>query len=197
MPVNELLYLYQASVSIMKQLTLLIILTLCSFNLLFAQAFLSSSPVDEGSYDVSNSISGTWKVEKYRDAGQAYSIMADPNKKGQVNIIHGLGTMTPAILSKINNHIYLSLYEVGGPEQQTGFYIFHLEMLSPTQVRLTPLKYELNIPEGQSLAQYLQQPGLKLQDILQPHAIRLTNKHFTIKRPLDTNGRKINIVRKK
>ncbi len=180
----------------MKRLILLLILFFAATSWSFAQAYLSSSPVDDGSYDVSNSISGTWKVEKYRDAGQAYSIMADPNKKGQVNIVHGLGTMTPAILSKINNNIFLSLYEVGGPEQQTGFYIFHLEMISPTQVRLTPLRYVLNIPDGQSLAQFLQQPDLKLKDILQPHAIRLTNKHFMAKRPLDTNGRKINIVRK-
>lgn len=181
----------------MKQLTLLFVAVCCTINFSFAQAYLSATPVDKGSYEISNSISGTWKVEKYRDAGQAYSIMADPNQKGQVNIVHGLGTMTPAILSKINNNIFLSLHEVGGPEQPEGFFIFHLDIINETQIRLTPFKYDLAIPEHQSLAQFLQQPDLNLQEILQPHAIRLTNKHFMLKRPLDKEGRKMNIVRKK
>ncbi|MCB0697203.1 MAG: hypothetical protein KDC07_07550 [Chitinophagaceae bacterium] len=180
----------------MKKLFFLLTLLANAFSL-YAQSYLSPTPVDEGSYELTSSISGTWKIEKYHNAGQAYTIMADPNKKGQLHIVHGFGTMTPAIVSKVNNNLFLSLYEVGGPEQPEGFYIFLLEMLSETNVRLVPLRYDLQIPEGQTLAQYLSQPGLDLQSILQPHAINLANKYFTVKRPLDTTGRKINIVSKK
>lgn len=159
-----------------------------------AQAYFSTTPVDNGSYTIPEYFSGTWKEEKYNDAGRTFTIVLNPNKTGHLSITNGMGGITPAIISKTNDNLFLNIYDIGGPEQPTGFYIFKLEITDQAHVKLIPIKYDLQL-NGNTLQEAL--VGKKESEyLLSEHTIWLTNNYATLKKPLETKGRKINVRKK-
>lgn len=179
----------------MRKCIIIFIIAVCLPVLSWAQGYFSATPVDNGSYDVPKELAGTWMVEKYKASGQVYSVFIDHNKTGQVSIRKGLGEITPAIISSVNNRLYLNILEHGGKEQPEGFYIFLLEIKDNKHIRLSPLKYDIAL-KGKTLYDYLDQPSLKTGEITAGYPIWLSNKHTPLQKPLDTTGRRINVKRK-
>lgn len=161
-----------------------------------AQAYFSEQPIDNGSYEVPKQFAGTWTEEKYNDAGRSYTIVIDYNKTGHVSITQGMGGITPAILSKINGHTYLNLYENGGKEQPPGFYILLMEVKGDSGIRLTPLRYDLHVTQNNTLYDILSKPDLDIADITAGYSLWLTKSYSVLKKPIDTKGRQINIKKK-
>lgn len=174
-----------------KFLTLLPVLLMACIST-YAQAYFSATPIDNGSFEISEKLIGTWREQKNMGAGRSFTIVADPNKKGHFSITSGLGAITPGILSKAGGHLYLNLYEYGGKDQPTGFHIYLVE-LPGESIKLAPLKYDLQLPEGMSLTDYLDQPDLDISAITTGQFIWLNQAYTTETHKLDTAGRKINI----
>lgn len=175
-----------------------VILTTCSVLLcytLHAQAYFSEQPIDAGSYNLPEQYIGTWKEEKKNQSGRVIRIMADVNKTGQINVVEGLGNMAPALLSMVNDNLYLNLFDDGSKDQPNGYFIYHL-VLSPNNVRLTPLKDELPVPAGKTLYEFLQQPDIDIKQITTGRSIWLRQTGTPPGTPLDTTGRQINIRHK-
>lgn len=159
------------------------------------QAYFSPTPVDIGSYSVPAYIAGNWKEQKNMDAGKTYTILVNPNQTSQVQIVPNYGVMTPAILSTVNKHIYVSIYEAGGKEQPEGYYIFRLSVINEANVRLSPLKPNLQLPSGNSLKEYLATADTIITEA--GYAIWFSNVYKSRNNPPAREGREMNITSKK
>lgn len=159
-----------------------------------AQAYFTTRPVDMGSYQLDAKHTGEWKEDKDMGAGRTYKVLSNPNKLGHISITQNLGAITPAILSMVNNHLYLNLYEFGGRDQPAGFYVFLVEIPNG-ELKLMPLKYDLEIPKGMSLYDFLAQPDLDMNTITTGRVLWLSQifKGELIRSKADRTGRDINI----
>lgn len=178
----------------MKNLLLLPIFLLAA-NITHAQAYFTENPIDKGSYQLDEKHTGTWREDKNMGAGRTYKVLSNPNKTGHISITQSLGAITPAVLSMVNNHLYLNLYEFGGKDQPAGFYIFLVEIPNGA-IKLMPLKYDLQIPNNMSLYDYLAQPNLDVSAIISGKVIWLNQRISAAAKQADRTGRDINIKSK-
>lgn len=164
-----------------------------------AQAYFSPRPVDMGSYELPSKYIGTWKQEKNMGAGSTFKVISNPNKKGHISITPAMGAITPAILSLVNGHLYMSLYDFGSRDQAAGFYIFLVEIPNG-EVKITPLKYDLEVPANMSLKDYLSLPDFDINDAIINRSIwfrhNIVETVREVRQTPDTAGRKINKITK-
>ena len=179
----------------MQKIIYLLIAICITASIATARPYLSATPVDNGSFAFPEGMGGFWTVEK-EQFGITYKVIYNPNKIGHINISIQLGPMMPGILSKINDHVYLSLYDEGGKGQPKGYYIYRLVIESDEEVRLIPLRNDIDIPSDQTLHSYL----TSIKDptsIEENYVIWLSNNYKKAsKKELNTAGRTMNIKKK-
>lgn len=178
----------------MKRLLNTLLLVLLVTVTSFARPYLSTTPVDNGSFAFPKELSGAWKEQKNQFA-LTYNVSYNPNKTGHINIAIQMGPMMPAVLSKVNNNIYMSLYDAGGKEQPEGYYIYRVVIVSDEEIKLIPLRDDIQIPSDEDLYTFLSSVK-DTKTIEDNYSIWLTNSYKASKKKLDTEGRSINIKRK-
>lgn len=159
-----------------------------------AQSYFSTTPVDEGSFDIPSYLAGNWKEQKNQNVGRIYTILINPNVKGQLQIVPNYGAMTPALLSNVNGRVYVSIYDAGGKEQPEGYYIFRLAAYNETTLKLVPLKVGLALPQYTTLKEHLSKADTTATEA--GYALWFSNVYTTKKQPADISGRPININKK-
>lgn len=177
-----------------KLICTLLLVCVCRFSA-DARPYLSATPVDNGSFEFPKDMSGAWKEQKNQFA-LTYNISYNPNKLGHINIAIQMGPMMPAILSKVNEHIYMSMYDAGGKQQPEGYYIYRVVLVNEEEVKLIPLKRDLTLPAGKSLYAFLADTK-EPEQLEEDYAIWLSNSYKASKKPLNTEGRAINITKKR
>lgn len=178
----------------MKLYLLLSLVLLCTTPAK-AQSYFSTTPIDEGTFDIPAYLAGNWKEQKNQNVGRTYTILVNPNVKGQLQIVPNFGAMTPALLSNVNGRVYVSVYDAGAKEQPEGYYIFRLAAYNETTLKLVPLKVSLTLPQHTTLKEHLSKADTAATEA--GYALCFSNVYTAKKQPANISGRTINITQKK
>lgn len=163
---------------------------------LFAGNYFSPTPIDNGSYKIPEFYAGTWREQTKQDFGKTFTVQINPNVEGQLLVAEAYGAMRAGIMSQVNNDVYLSMYDAGGRERPEGYYVFRVEVINESEIKLTPLKSDLSIPDGKTLKEFLSVADIDHSAIEEPYAIWLTNTYTHNKRTPSRKGREINVKKK-